>query len=100
MVTETVNRDPAILLIVRADFDIPVFSHAAQLHLVAKPIVFADVPLSSASSSSQLARRPSQTWGCYRFRVVIGLGNEMKWRVLLELTEANGNVRRAIAESW
>jgi hypothetical protein len=36
---------------------------------------------------------PVSKLGGYRFVVVIGLGNEMKWRVLLELTEANGNVQ-------
>jgi hypothetical protein len=39
------------------------------------------------------AARPSQTWAWYWFRVVIGLGNGMKRRVLLELTEANGSVQ-------
>ena len=32
-----------------------------------------------------------QTWGGYRFLVIIDLRNGMKWRVLLELTTANGN---------
>ncbi len=37
--------------------------------------------------------RPSQIWVRHGFRVVIGLGNEMKWRVSLELTEADGSAR-------
>src|SRR5208283_2868874 len=46
-----------------------------------------------AAASMPPATRPSQTWGWYWFRVVIDLGNGMKWRVLLELTEANGHVQ-------
>jgi hypothetical protein len=44
--------------------------------------------------------RPSQSWGRYRARVGIDLGNGMKWRVLLELMEANRERGNTRAGDW
>lgn len=48
-------------------------------------------PRANSWSGSEKLIRDRPNLGGYRFLVIIDLRNGMKWRVLLELTTANGN---------